>query len=140
MTRLMRFSTAAKREPAIEIWLDGQPDELGAIARRWFQFARGCGDDVREVLHDGHPTACVDDAAFLYVDRFTAHVNVGFYQGVSLPDPERLLLGDGKYMRHVKLRVGSDVSPRALEALIRAAHTDLRRQLDATRTADPRAT
>ncbi len=50
--------------------------ELGAIAQRWFEVMRDCGDDVRELLHDGHPTACVGDAAFAYVNAFKAHVNV----------------------------------------------------------------
>ena len=49
------------------------PDELGAIARRWFEAMRECGDDVRELLHDGHPTACAGDAAFAYINAFKAH-------------------------------------------------------------------
>jgi len=79
------------------------PGALGAIAQRWFEVLRNCGDDVRELLHDGHPTACVGDAAFAYVNAFTAHVNVGFFRGAELADPERLLEGTGKFMRHVKL-------------------------------------
>ena len=50
------------------------PGELGAIARHWFGMIRRSGDDVRELLHDGHPTACVSDAAFAYVNAFTSHV------------------------------------------------------------------
>jgi hypothetical protein len=34
---------------------------------------RECGDDVRELLHDHHPTACVEDAAFAYADVFRDH-------------------------------------------------------------------
>ena len=64
---------------------------------------RACGDDVRELLHDGHPTACVGSAAFCYVSAFTAHVNVGFFLGAELPDPAGLLEGTGIFMRHVKL-------------------------------------
>jgi hypothetical protein len=48
---------------------------------------RGCGDDVRELLHDGHPTACVGDAAFAYVNAFTAHVDVGFFAAPRLLTP-----------------------------------------------------
>ena len=59
----------------------------GAIAQHWFEVMRGCGDDVRELLHDGHPTACVGDAAFAYVNAFTAHVNVGFFRGAEIADP-----------------------------------------------------
>ena len=104
--------------------------ELGAIARRWFEVMRDRGDDVREVLHDGHPTACVADAAFAYVNAFAAHVNVGFFHGAALADPERLLVGTGKYMRHVKLGPGRDVDTTALVELIDAAYTDAKRRLE----------
>jgi hypothetical protein len=57
MEKLLRFPSAVKREPAIEEWFDSHGNELGATARRWFELMRGCGDDVRELLHDGHPTA-----------------------------------------------------------------------------------
>ncbi len=83
---------------------------------------RQCGNDVRELLHDGHPTACVGDAAFGYVNSFTAHVNVGFFLGAHLADPARLLEGTGKNMRHVKLRPGTEIDREALAALIEAAY------------------
>ena len=83
------------------------------FAQRWFDAMRACGDDVRELLHDGHPTACVDGAAFGYVNAFTAHVNVGFFRGAELPDPNRLLEGTGKFMRHVKIRPGRAINEAA---------------------------
>ena len=103
--------------------------ELGAIARRWFEAMRDCGDDVREILHDGHPTACVADAAFAYVNAFKAHVNVGFFRGAEIADPDGLLKGTGKVMRHVKLRPDGDVDARALMELIESAYTDMRGRL-----------
>ena len=103
--------------------------ELGAIARRWFELMRGCGDDVRELLHDGHPTACVGDAAFGYVNAFTAHVNVGFFRGAEIMDPKGLLEGTGKFMRHVKLRPERDVDAMALTKLIETAYTDMKGRL-----------
>ena len=105
--------------------------ELGAIARRWFEVMRGCGDDVREVLHDGHPTACVGDAAFAYVNAFRAHVNVGFFRGAEIADPAGLLEGTGKFMRHVKLKSERDVDATALTALIETAYADMRARLKA---------
>ena len=90
---------------------------------------RDCGSDVRELLHDGHHTACVGDAAFAYTNVFTAHVNVGFFRGAALPDPSRLLQGDGKYMRHVKLRPGTAVDTSSLEALIAVAYLDIKTRL-----------
>ena len=103
--------------------------ELGAIAKRWFAVMRGCGADVRELLHDGHPTACVGDAAFAYVNAFKAHVNVGFFRGAEIADPQRLLEGTGKFMRHVKLRPESDVNATALRKLIETAYTDMKSRL-----------
>src|ERR1044072_7807067 len=115
MTQLFRFPSAVKRDPAIEVWMREHAGELGSIARRWFEVMRACGDDVRELLHDGHPTACVDDAAFGYVNQFTAHVNVGFFRGAELDDPEGLLEGTGKFMRHEKLGPRTQIDHAALE-------------------------
>ncbi len=90
-----------------------------------------CGDDFRELLHDGHPTACVADAAFAYVNAFTAHVNVGFFRGAELADPAGLLEGTGKYMRHVKLRPERNVDATALVKLIETAYADMKGRLKA---------
>ena len=109
----------------------GHSDELGAIAQRWFEVMRACGEDVRELLHDGHPTACVADAAFGYVNAFKAHVNVGFFRGAEIADPEGLLEGTGRFMRHVKLRPGGGVNAAALKKLIETAYTDMKGRLNA---------
>jgi hypothetical protein len=122
----MRFPSSVRRDPSIEAWWREQPDELAAIAQRWFEVMRNCGDDVRELLHDDQPTACVGDAAFAYVDAFTAHVNVGFFLGAQIADPKGLLEGTGKFMRHVKLRPERDVDVTALLTLIEAAYIDMK--------------
>jgi hypothetical protein len=129
MSQLFRFPNTVKRAPAIEAWMQDHSDELGAIAQRWFEVMRNCGDDVRELLHDGHPTACVGDAAFAYVNAFKAHVNVGFFRGAEIADPSGILEGTGKFMRHVKLRPESDVDASALTALIQTAYADMKDRL-----------
>jgi hypothetical protein len=131
MSALFRFPTAVKHDPAVDAWMRGRPGKLGAIAQRWFDVMRGCGDDVRELLHDGHPTACVGDAAFAYANAFTSHVNVGFFRGAELADPAGLLEGTGKFMRHVKLKPGVAVDEAALQQLIAAAYADMKRRLAA---------
>ena len=129
MSQLFRFPSSVKRDPAIEVWMHRHSDELGEIAQRWFEAMRGCGDDVRELLHDGAPTACVGDAAFAYVNAFKAHVNVGFFRGAEIADPEGLLEGTGKFMRHVKLRPERDVDATTLGKLIEAAYIDMKARL-----------
>ena len=131
MTQMMRFPGSIKRDPAVDAWMHRHSGELGVIARRWFEVMRVCGDDVRELLHDGHPTACVDDAAFGYVNVFKAHVNVGFFRGAEIADPDGMLEGNGKFMRHVKLRPEHDVDATALRKLIKTAYTDMKRRVKA---------
>ena len=126
---LLRFPTAVARAPEVDAWLREQPGELGSLARKWFAQMRECGEDVRELLHDGHPTACVGDAPWGYVNVFKAHVNVGFFHGATLPDPDGLLEGTGKYMRHVKLRPGRVPEEAALSALVDTAYADIRSRL-----------
>lgn len=127
---LLRFDGAQEQDPAIDAWLKARPGELGAIARRWFEVMRGCGDEVRELMHDGCPVACLGDVPFGYVNVFTSHVNVGFFQGAALPDPNRLLQGTGKRMRHVKLRPGIRTEDAALNRLIEAAWSDIKEQVE----------
>lgn len=128
-SRFLRFPGGVARDPAIAQWMREQPDDLAALARRWFDVIRACGGDVRELLHDDQPTACIDDAAFAYVDAFTEHVNVRFFRGADLPDPDGLLEGTGRFMRHVRLRPHSHVDPAALTTLISAAYGDMQRRI-----------
>jgi hypothetical protein len=123
---LFRLPHAVRRDPEVETWFSADP--LRQFARTWFEQMRGCGDDVCEILHDGHPTACVGDAAFGYVNAFAAHVNVGFFHGAQLADRAGLLEGSGKRMRHVKLRWGEAANDAALRALIVTAYRDVKRR------------
>lgn len=125
----MRFPSAIKRDPAVDAWMQAHSGPLGAIAQQWFEAMRSCGEDVRELLHDGHPTACIGDAAFGYVNAFASHVNVGFFLGPEMEDPQRLLEGTGKFMRHVKLKPGQEVDSTALKMLVEAAYNGIRHRL-----------
>jgi hypothetical protein len=131
MRGLFRLAVTADASAQVEAWLDAQGGALGAIARTWLICLRRRGDDVRVVMHDGCPTACVDGAAFAYVGAFSAHVTVGFFHGAALPDPEGLLRGSGKYMRHVKIEPGRSLDRAAIEAVITASYVDVRERLKA---------
>jgi hypothetical protein len=126
---VLRFPTAVKHEPAIDAWLRAQRVELRPFVQTWFTHLRQCGGDVRELMHDGCPTACVGDAAFGYVAAFRDHVNVGFFFGALLKDPARLLEGTGKRGRHVKLWPDRAVDAAALARLVDVAYVDLKARL-----------
>lgn len=127
---MLRFQGAVGQDPAVDAWMQERTGELGAIAHHWFEVMRKCGDEVRELLHDGCPVACLGDAPFGYVNVFTSHVNVGFFHGAALPDPGRLLQGTGKSMRHVKLRPETESSTAALSRLIVAAYADIKARVE----------
>lgn len=130
---IFRLHGGVERDPTVDVWLDDQAPDLGAIAREWFERMRACGGDVRELMHDGYPTACVEDAAFAYLGVFKAHVNVGFFMGAELDDPAGLLEGSGKRMRHVKCRPGALPDATALQLLIEAAYADIKSRLELER-------
>jgi hypothetical protein len=124
--RLFSLEGAQRHDPAVERWFDSPPSELRATARYWFEAMRSCGLDVGVLLHDGHPTACVHDLAFGYVNAFRSHVNVGFFLGTRLEDPAGLLDGSGRFMRHVKVRPGAPANDAPLRELIVAAYADMK--------------
>lgn len=132
MEPLFRLSGAMSKDPAVAAWFADGEDELRRLARRAFERARACGPEVLELMHDHQPTACVGDAAFLYVAAYKAHAAVGFFHGADLPDPTGLLEGTGRRMRHVKLRWGAPIPDAALEALIAAAYADIRVRLQSS--------
>jgi hypothetical protein len=129
MDGLFKLSGAVRRDPAVEAWFSDFTNPLRLMTRVWFEQMRACGSDVRELLHDGCPVACVGDAPFGYVNAFKAHANVGFFCGAMLPDPAGLLEGTGKRMRHVKLRPGEEIDADALSDLIVTAYHDIQQRL-----------
>jgi hypothetical protein len=129
VNRLFLFASSVEQDPSVSAWMQAHADELGAIAKHWFDVIRACGDDVRELLHDGNPTACVGEAAFAYVGAFRRHVHVGFFHGAELSDPAGLLEGTGKYMRHVKITPDDGIDRLALEGLIHSAYADMKQRI-----------
>jgi hypothetical protein len=127
--RLFTLDGTQRRHAEVAAWFETPPGALRSLAKGWFDVMRACGPDVGEVLHDGHPTACVKGIAFGYVNAFKDHVNVGFFVGTSLPDPAGLLEGTGRFMRHTKVRPGAAIDEAALRELIAEAYHVVRTAL-----------
>lgn len=127
--RLFPLDGAKIADPEVHKWFAQQPQELRSEALKWFRFMRSCGTDVLELLHDGHPTACIAGVALGDVNAFKDHVNVGFFLGSTLSDPAGLLEGSGRFMRHVKVRPGVASNEAALRDLISRAYADLKDRL-----------
>lgn len=68
---------------------------------------------------------------YAYIAVYATHVNLGFYHGAALRDPDRLLQGTGKRLRHISFRDAASAKKRAVSALLREAMADRRRNGDA---------
>jgi hypothetical protein len=83
--------------------------------------------DAFERMYRNHPSAVwfgcgpkMNDM-FCYIAAARRHVNLGFCRGALLADPNRVLEGEGKTMRHIKFRSESDVERPFVRRYIRAA-------------------
>ena len=89
----------------------GVVPELQEIALRLRALIEAIHPDTIEVPRPGERTAGYGvgpkkmSETYAYIAPHPNHVNLGFYHGASLPDPEGLLEGAGKALRHVKVRL-----------------------------------
>ena len=120
MERLFLLSGGQPREPAIDAYI-GRQDLVSLV--------RETAPGALELMHDGAPTFCLGDAAFAYVSAHKAHASLGFFNGSELSDPDRSLEGSGKWMRHAKVKPGSEPARDALKSLVAASAADTRAAL-----------
>ncbi|MEZ4592153.1 MAG: DUF1801 domain-containing protein [Chloroflexota bacterium] len=62
---------------------------------------------------------------FCYIGPFKKHINLGFYYGADLPDPQNLLEGTGQNLRHIKIRQPEQLENPAVRDLVVAASKHL---------------
>lgn len=62
---------------------------------------------------------------FAYIMPHTHYVNLGFMYGADLDDPHGLLEGEGKKLRHIKLKSVDDLNDPAIKKLLLAASKHL---------------
>ncbi len=65
--------------------------------------------------------------AYCYIMPQKSYVNLGFFHGAELQDPEGLLEGTGKVIRHIKIRSESELKKTSVIRLIEAAIADRKR-------------
>lgn len=111
----------------IEMWLEKNfsPD-IQALVREIQRWVHGVLPNASEVLAVGYKmimykTQPKMNGFVVYVGPYTNHVNLGFLEGTSLPDPHKLLKGTGKTLRHVKIKGVGDLEQVGLQELVEAA-------------------
>jgi hypothetical protein len=67
--------------------------------------------------------------SYVYILPHTSWVNLGFFQGADLPDPDDLLEGSGKKLRHVKIHSATAAENSNIRSLIQAALAERKQAL-----------
>jgi hypothetical protein len=110
-------------EITIEQYLMNLPPDLQAITRELCEVARKKMPGAYEFIYHDAVAYSVSKSPFdriCYIAPQKGYVNFGFFFGVDLPDPKHLLVGEGKRLRHVKIRSVEDAKNPALEKLVAA--------------------
>lgn len=110
----------ADNERTIDGYIAGLSDWRGAAVAAARDAILSAAPDAAGSIKWAQP---VFDAngPFAYIKAFPRSVNVGFWRGVELDDPDGRLEGDGDRMRHVTLRSVDDVDAGRLAAWTRQA-------------------
>lgn len=130
MEKLLLYTGKDIQDLTMDTWLKSKSQELRPLAVKWFNEIKHCGNDVQDIFHDGYPIGCVNNAPFAYVNAFSYHVNVGFFYGVDLIDKNGILEGNGRRMRHVKIKPGQGYDEAEITNLIKAAYIDIKKRLN----------
>jgi hypothetical protein len=97
-----------------------KPASMEQIAQRARDAIRREAPHLRVERHWGHSWFVGTDMVCV-VGAFSQHVGVEFWRGSIVPDPDHLLEGTGKNLRHVKLRTEEEASSPKFARLIRRA-------------------
>jgi hypothetical protein len=115
---IVRHSNAVPRDPRVDAYVESQSGPLHQTIARLVRAVRAAVPAHDEVVVHGAPWFCVHGEPFCYVVGYAKHVNLGFCEGAFLDDPDGLLEGTGKQMRHVKLSPSREVPSEKLAHLV----------------------
>jgi len=104
----------------IASWFEGLPATHRELLLELRRMIIECNGDVREDIKWNQPCYSIN-RLFCYLQRSKTHVTIGFQKGAHLNDPAKLLTGQGKDMRHVKIPLTADIPATLITALIQDA-------------------
>jgi hypothetical protein len=119
----------------IEQFFAGYPPEVQTISRKLRAMVNSAmPDGGNEVLfarhnHVGYSLTKSMRDRICYICPMKDYVRLGFMYDTSLPDPDQMLVGEGKRLRHVKVRSLEDAGHPALQRLVEAAWVDAMTQM-----------
>ena len=110
---------ASKR--TFEEWLEGVEPRLRPLATELRRMFLEAEPGLRESIKWGNPCFEKKLRVFYLASQGDRYVTLGLWQGALLPNPEGLIKGTGKRMRHVKIRGEEELGSPAVGEIIRGA-------------------
>ena len=104
--------------------LGNYPEDLAALFLDLRSWIIGLYPDCNELLYHTHALTCVLTPTlkladgYCHIPIYSKHLNLGFNQGTFLEDPDKLLQGTGKSIRHIPVRKPEDYRNEKVESLV----------------------
>ena len=110
-----------KKYAGFDEYFADQSPKNRSIIRALRRFVKRVAPALQESVKWGNGCWVKAKAPVAYVYSTPDYVQFGFFRGSGLKDPNRLLEGQGQYVRHIKVRKKSDIDEAAFGALLRQA-------------------
>jgi hypothetical protein len=110
-----------KHYESFDKYMRDQNAKNKAVIRALRKFVNSREPHLREAVKWGNGCWVSDTEPVAYVYSAPGFVQFGFFRGSFLKDPRRLLEGNRRYVRHIKVRIPSDIDARSFGDLLRQA-------------------
>lgn len=122
------FSSTASAKRQLASILSGLPPAMEKLTRAVLPKMRARLPGTVEMVYDKKNSLvigfCADERASSVINSIAVYsrwINLYFFEGDTLPDPEGLLQGSGTTVRSLRLTSASDLDRPAVKALVAAA-------------------
>jgi hypothetical protein len=117
----MRMDPQRNSARHVDAYIRAKNPKFQAVATGLRALIKTVAPQVKEGVNAWGLPMFDSNGPFGYFMIGKSHVTFGLYEGTSLDDPERLLEGTGKNLRHVKLRTVEDLRRPGLRKLVKSA-------------------
>lgn len=123
----------AVRKPIPELlkFLSAYDKRIGKLALEVRNTVLSAAPDATEAIYDAYNAVAIGYSftgrlkeSFIHVAVYAPHVNLGFNHGAEMDDPEGVLQGDCKMVRHLTIREPGDLKKKYVARLVKDAVRD----------------
>ena len=113
--------------PDFRYWLDMKEQPLIDLYKELRLFVLEMYPQSNELLYHTHALTSVYSISeklsdgFCMIPIYNNHLNLGFHKGTLINDPNSLLQGTGKLIRHIPIKTKNDFQNESVKALIQSS-------------------